>query len=160
MSDSSVVLDVMRMAGAGLVGGLFSALIAAKDHRFKKWWELRVAAYQGVIEALSDLAYAFDTHLQAEIEGRELSDERNSQLGELISAAFTRVRKAADSGAFLFSNKANAALLPLLAERNMNHHTYFESIDGMQFAAKLCLKQLVDISKEDLNLRKHWFIWK
>jgi hypothetical protein len=157
--DVSDALEVMKLAGVGLVSGLFATLMASKDHRFKKWWELRVAAYQVVIEALSDLLYCYDRRYIAHIEGRELSEKFERQLEDQREAAFPRVRKAADSGAFLFSDEANAALATFIAATNEDYQMYQDYLDSMQFEAKKCLTKLVELSKEDLKLHRHFFIW-
>ena len=157
--DFAPLWDVGRMAGAGLVAGLFTAFMGSRDHRYKKWWELRVAAYQSVIDALSDMAYAYEARYQAEIEGRELSEERKTELGALTVQAFTRVRKAADSGAFLFSAEANAALDLVRKEWETHHPTWQEHLDAMQFTSRQCLTRIVALSKSDLKLQRHLFIW-
>jgi uncharacterized Ntn-hydrolase superfamily protein len=157
--DFGPLWDVGRMAGAGLIAGLFAAYMGSRDHRFKKWWELRVAAYQSAIDALSDMAYAYEVRYLAEIEGRELSKERKDELGALTVQAFTRVRKAADAGAFLFSAEANAALDLVRKEWDTDHMTYQEHLDAMQFASRQCLTRIVALSKEDLKLQRHLFIW-
>lgn len=160
MIDTSVLWDLAKMAGAGLTAGLFAAYVSGKDYRFKKWWEMRVAAYQSAIEALSDFAYAYDVRYRALLEGRELSDEREEVLGSLVTEAFHRVRKATDSGAFLFSAEANAALATVVAEWDADHQSYQDHLDSLQFVAKQCLNRLVVISKVDLNLHRNFWIWK
>jgi len=55
MMDS--ILELIKLVGAGLIAGLFSSALANKNHRQRKWWELRVTAYQNAIDALSDLIY-------------------------------------------------------------------------------------------------------
>jgi len=147
------------MAGAGLIAGLFAAFMGSRDHRYKKWWELRVAAYQLAIDALSDMAYAYEVRYQAAIEGRELAEARNTELGTLTVQAFTRVRKAADTGAFLFSSEANAALDLIRQEWETDHPTWQEHLDAMQFTSRLCLTRIVALSKRDLKLQRHLFIW-
>lgn len=157
--DFAPLWDVGKMAGAGLVAGLFAAFLGSRDYRYKKWWELRVTAYQSVIDALSDMAYAYEVRYQAEIEGRELTDERNAELGTLTFQAFTRVRKAADTGAFLFSSEANAALDLIRKEWEMDHPSWQEHLDAMQFTSRQCLTRIVALSKRDLKLQRHFFIW-
>lgn len=49
-----IAWELAKMGGTGLVAGLFTAWVTMRDHRDKKWWELRVTAYQIVIDALSD----------------------------------------------------------------------------------------------------------
>jgi len=60
-------LELIKLASVGFIAGLFSSVIANRDHRQRKWWELRVSAYQNAIEALSDLVYYYDTRLNAEM---------------------------------------------------------------------------------------------
>lgn len=157
--DIAPLWDLGRMAGAGLVAGLFAAYMGSRDHRFKKWWELRVAAYQSAIDALSDMAYAYEVRYLAEIENRELSVQQKAELGTLTVQAFTKVRKAADTGAFLFSPEANAALDLVRKEWDTDHPTWQEHLDAMQFASRQCLTRIVALSKSDLNLQRHLFIW-
>ena len=67
-----LTFELIKLAVVGLIAGLFSSIIANKDHRQRKWWELRVSAYQNAIESLSDLVYYYDVHYSATIEYRQL----------------------------------------------------------------------------------------
>jgi hypothetical protein len=157
MTDT--VLEILKLAGVGLVAGLFSSVIANRDHRQRKWWELRVAAYQNAIEALSDLVYYYDNHFNAEIEYRELSDEFKKKLDGYWEQSFPKVRKFADSGAFLFSEEANAALRELM--KKDDEPSYVDHLDNNLAKARKCLERLVDCSKIDLKLKpsfmERWF---
>lgn len=82
------VLELLKLASVGLIAGLFSSFLANRDYRQRKWWELRVAAYQNAIEALSDLVYYYENHYTAEIESRELSKEVQEQLHKYWEQAF------------------------------------------------------------------------
>ncbi len=147
-------LELLKLAGVGLIAGLFSSFLANQDHRQRKWWELRVSAYQNAIEALSDLVYYYDKHFNAEIEYRELPKEFKAKLDAYWEQAFPKVRKFADSGAFLFSEKANAALQELM--KYEHEPTYMEHLDSNLAKARKCLSQLVECSKIDLKLRSGW----
>lgn len=146
-----LVLELLKLAGVGLVAGMFTSMVANKDHRHRKWWELRVGAYQGAIEALSDIVYYFDRHMSAEIESRELSKESKERIDAFMDAAGPKVRRLADSGAFLFSDRANAALKEFI--KPVKYQSYFEDLDSSLFKAKTCLDELVACSKIDLRLR-------
>lgn len=160
MNWDEIIIELAKIACTGVVAGLFTAWIAVRDHRFKKWWELRVAAYQNLIEALSDVAYVFDTNYEAEINGRELSDEGQAKLTTLLTEGFSKVRKAADMGAFIFSDDVNETLKAFNTERQVQYQSYFEHLDGMLFATKKCLSAVVIQSRKDLSLHKTFFIWK
>jgi len=55
------ILELLKLALVGIVSGVFSYFISNWRHRSEKWWDLRVAAYQEVIGALSDITHYFDT---------------------------------------------------------------------------------------------------
>lgn len=157
MTDT--VLEILKLAGVGLVAGLFSSVLANRDHRQRKWWELRVSAYQNAIEALSDLVYYYDKHFNAEIEYRELPKEFKEKLDAYWEQSFPKVRKFADSGAFLFSEGANAALRNLM--KDDDEQSYVEHLDNNLAKARECLNRLVECSKIDLKLKpslmERWF---
>lgn len=144
-------LEFLKLAGVGVIAGLFSSVIANRDHRQRKWWELRVAAYQNAIEALSDLVYYYDKHFNAEIEYRELPQEFKEKLDTFWEQSFPKIRKYADSGAFLFSEEANAALRELMT--NDDEQSYVEHLDNNLAKAHKCLNRLVECSKVDLKLK-------
>jgi hypothetical protein len=139
------VLELLKLAGVGVVAGLFSSVVANRDHRLRKRWELRVTAYQNAIEALSDLVFYYDKHLNAEIKDRELSAEVKEKLDTFLEQSFPKVRKYADSGAFLFSEEANAALLELMTADEV--WSYVEHLDNNLAKARKCLNRLVECSK-------------
>lgn len=149
MTDA--IAELIKLAGVGLIAGLFSSVLATRDHRQRKWWELRVAAYQNAIEALSDLVYYYDKHYTAETQYRELTQESTDELNVYWKQAFPKVRKYADSGAFLFSAEANAALQDLMVADN--EETYIDHLETNLAKARSCLTRLIDCSKVDLKLK-------
>jgi uncharacterized Ntn-hydrolase superfamily protein len=144
-------LELIKLASVGVISGLFSAFIANKSHRDKKWWELRVSAYQSVIESLSDLIYYFDKKYTAEIENRELNEEFENELSKVWDESFHKVRKATDIGVFLFSSNVNSALQTFMKVRNDEHHSYFEYLNTNLLAAKNCLDSVVKFANIDLK---------
>lgn len=112
-------------------------------------------AYKNAIESLAELVYYYDTHYNAEIESRELPIEFEEKLKANWEQAYPKIRKYADSGAFLFSEEANAALAKLL--RKEHAETFFEHIDNELAKVRECLRQLVECSKTDLKVKRCWF---
>lgn len=149
MIDSA--FELLKLASVGLVAGLFSSVLANRDYRQRKWWEMRVSAYQNAIEALSDLVYYYDKHLNAEIEYRKLPEDFKEKLRSYWEQAFPKVRKYADSGAFLFSEEANTALRELMTDDD--EPSYVEHLDNNLAKARKCLTRLVECSKVDLRLK-------
>lgn len=145
------VAELIKLGSVGLVAGLFSSVLANRDYRQRKWWEMRVSAYQNAIEALSDIVYYYDNHFNAEIRYRELPQEFKEKLDSFWEQSFPKVRKYADSGAFLFSEAANAALKELMTDDD--EQSYVEHLDNNLAKAKKCLNSLVECSKVDLKLK-------
>lgn len=137
-----------------MIAGLFSAAIANRNHRHLKWWELRVKAYQDAIEALSDLIHCYDSSYKAEMEYSKLTPERDQQLNSLFIEAGARIRRLADTGAFLFSDSANEALNEFREKEHAD--MYLEHLEQCYTKAKKCLTLLVLCSKADLELRGSW----
>lgn len=146
------VYELLKMSGVGLIAGVFSAYLANKTHRNQKWWELRVASYQDAIEALSDLVYYFDKNYDAHIENRDHSDELKEKLRKYWNESYHRIRKAADSGSFLFSKEVNIALREFIDTNKERPETYFEYLDNNLFVANKCLKAITKAAKTDLKL--------
>jgi hypothetical protein len=144
--------ELIKLGAVGLIAGLFSSLLANRDHRYRKWWELRVNAYQGAIEALSDIVYYFDRHYNAEIEYRELSEEFKKKISDFWDTSYPKVRRLADSGAFLSSDRANAALKEFM--RDDDEQSYIEHLDNNLAKSRKCLEELVACSTEDLQLKE------
>ena len=149
-------IEILKLGVVGVVSGLFSAYIATRGYRNKKWWELRVTAYQSVIEALSDLTHYYNRKYKAEIEHREISEEYEAELSRFWDNSYHKVRKAADSGVFLFSKEVNNALKEFKDLQNKDHQTYFEYLDSYSAIAEKCLKTLVQCANKDLRVRDRW----
>ena len=152
-----IFLELLKLGAVGVIAGLFSSYLANRDYRSRKWWELRVGAYQSAIDSFSDLIYYYDSHYSATIEYRELSDDYKKKLNEHWESGFHKIRKSADSGAFLFSPEANAALKEFMNIDNAPSNNYVEQLDNQLAGAKQCLKTLVECSKIDLLLKPSLF---
>ncbi len=100
---------------------------------------------------MSDLVYYYDKHFNVEIERREVSKEFKEKLDAYWEQSFPRIRKYADSGAFLFSEEANAALQELM--KRDDEPSYVEHLDNNLAKARKCLNRLVECSKIDLKLK-------
>lgn len=88
---------------------------------------------------------------------REISEEKRRELKLFWDNGYHKVRKAADSGAFLFSPDAETALKTFIKGENEHYDTYFEYVDGRCVDARKCLDALVSCSKTDLRLKNSFF---
>lgn len=158
---NTTIAELIKLAVVGLISGLFSYYLSDRKHRFEKWWEMRVTAYQEAIAALSDLYHYFNSYSDIEMSQRNISDEKKKELKLFWDTGYHKVRKAADAGAFLFSAEAEAALKTFIKGEQDHYDTYFEYVDGRSVDAKKCLAALVSCSKTDLRLKDNiimsWF---
>ncbi len=148
-----IIPEFLKLGTVGLIAGLFSSYLANRDYRSRKWWELRVAAYQSAIESLSDLIYYYDRQYSALIENYQLPDDSRKKLDEYWETGFHKIRKSADSGAFLFSLEANMALSEFMNLSDEKNDTYDEHLNQRLGGAQKCLAKLVEFSKVDLKLK-------
>jgi hypothetical protein len=148
----AAILELLKLAIVGLIAGLFSSILANRDYRRRKWWELRVAAYQNAIEALSDLVHYYKNAFEAEITYlAPQKDAIEERIGKYCDQALPKIRKLADSGAFLFSAEANAALREFMTDERLE--SYAEHLDNNHDKAKKCLRRLIECSIVDLKLK-------
>lgn len=70
--------------------------------------------------------------------------------------SYPEVRRAADSGAFLFSPDVNSALRSFRETNDTQGDCYFEHLDANFAAAERCLNTVVECSKTDLETRWWW----
>ena len=148
-----ILIELIKLGSVGVIAGLFSAYIATRGHRNKRWWELRVISYQSVIEALSDLVYYYEKKYKAEIEQYELSDVEKKELNKSWNESYHKVRNASDTGVFFFSKKVNEALKEFIELKNHEHFAYFEYLDSHLAVADKCLKTVVSIANRDLRVK-------
>ena len=150
-----VLLELIKLASVGIIAGLFASFMANRDFRHKKWWELRVAAYQNAIEALSDIVHYYDTHWKT-WDSNTLTDEQKQLLNVMISEARPKIRKLSDTGSFLFSDEANTALRTFIDFKVGEIYDPDDYYGPLQIEASKCLKELVLLSKKDLRVRNVW----
>ena len=115
-----------------------------------------MSAYQELIEALSDIVYYYDRHYAANAERRGFSETQQKALDQFWANSFPKVRKAADSGAFLFSDSVNSSLEQFIDCNTRRHNSYDEYLDENWYQAQKCLEEVVLSSKVDLKVKGPW----
>ena len=151
------IIELFKLAIVGIIASFFTSFVTNRDHREKKWWELKVKAYKETIEALSDVFHYFDSYYKAEMVRQNLSDAKMRELYEIWNNGFAKIRKAADSGAFLFSSEVELALRNFVEAMNKDHDTRFEELDDGYAEVRKCLSTIVACSKKDLQLKTSSF---
>ena len=152
-----MILELVKMAGVGIISSFFTYLLASRGFRHRKWWELKVAAYKDTIEALSDLLHYYDRHFEAEARQQDVTHAIAEQLKDIWMDCSKRIKRSAYSGAFLFSNEAEVALKEFVKAIDRHPDQYKTSIeyyDAGYGTARKCLNSLVNCSKNDLKLKE------
>ncbi len=150
------IIELGKLAFVGLISGVFSSLIAYRAHRQKKWWELRVSAYRELINALSDLANYYSSYIADEVDGHKMSDGYKNMINNQWDKSYLKVRRTADSGAFLFSQRVNDALLKFMEVTENYQECYISHWEDNLSEVRHCLKTVVDASKKDLVAKLWW----
>ncbi len=152
-----IIVELVKLAAVGILAGAFASYLNNRDHRQKKWWELRVEAYKNAIEALSDLLHFFNSQYNAEIEKKDLSPEQVLELTKQRQEGYKKIRLAADTGAFLFSQEAANILKDYISEMETQYLTKLDYADAGWASTKNCLKAIVECSKKDLHLKNAFY---
>jgi len=161
------LLELAKLGLVAVLAGLFSSFITNRDHRKKKWWELRITAYQGLIEALSDRYYYFENY-GSEMRKPDIDVAREKELRKFHKDSFQKIRIAADTGAFLYSESVNKSLKELMKltndsnalieseDNDTNVYDFFEYMDENRSFTAACLASVVSSSKLDLQIGRSW----
>ena len=150
-------IELLKLGSVGIVAGYFSAYLSNKSHRDNRYWELRVKAYQSLIEALSDMKHYYDEEFNNSLLPRK--DEKGIELEKINSENSHKVRKAYDNGVFLFSGTVNKALSEFfkITKSKEIPKTYSNFLEKHLEATEKCLKAVVQSAKKDLKVRSLWF---
>ncbi|MCK4843235.1 MAG: hypothetical protein KAT04_15345 [Methylococcales bacterium] len=148
--------ELSKLVSVGLISGLISSFLAYRSHRQKKWWELKVSSYQELIEALSDLSQYYSSHYQENLMKNDLSDDYKETLSNMWDEGHRNVRRAADKGAFIFSDEVEMALKKYIKCDDVRQDDYYDHIELHEKEVKTCLSSIVTASRVDLEIKWWW----
>jgi hypothetical protein len=77
---TAVVTSPVTAIPVAIVTLLLSVWLALRRFRAKRLWERKADAYAEILEVLHNSKALFDEHTDATIAGREVSDERQTEL--------------------------------------------------------------------------------
>jgi len=137
------------------VSSWITVQLSLKRFRSERWWERKVLAYEKIIGALHDSKAFADKHLEAEYNGRKISEEKDKELRARSKVAHEEIEKAIDIGSFLLSDEALSKLKQYQKdmEKASDTQMWFEYLEGDLAATSNCLKDLIQIAKKDLRAK-------
>ena len=139
----------------GLISAFFAAKFAISKHRREKIWERRVDAYTDLIEALHNVKRVRESMYEAELGGREMSDEFQNELWDRSKAARREIERVADHARFLVTPGIGEALSEF--EKNMRNalnqqDMWVEVLEAEYNAANSCLEKVKSIASKELKI--------
>jgi len=141
---------------AAVVGGWFSARFAL--HRFYKEraWERKTQTYTAIFEAIHDMDNWFDTHWNAEIEGREVPEEKRKELTTEYLKALATLRRRLAAETWLIPAECAEPLNVMMKELKKEHKSWFDDLDAGGAAVSRAAVNLRELVRRDLGLDASW----
>lgn len=152
-------MDVFLTILTGVaIAGLSSWItvhLSLKRFRTEKWWEMRADAYSRLLGTIHDAKAFAEEHLEADIQGLEISKEEDKELREKSQKAEAEIYRAMDVGAFYLSVEA---INRLKAYKNHPRddnvdHSWGAYLVSEHVATDSCLKDMIKIARKDLSIR-------
>ena len=148
-----------------LVPGVIIAVVTAfltvrlslRQFYSQRWWERKAEAYSTIVESIYHAKNYVARLLEAEEEGREVSNDRRKQLEEYSMKAYEELNKAASIGAFIISDEAATHLSKLLKElrtdADYNELSWREVLDSEVSILNRSLVKMRECAKKDLQIK-------
>lgn len=147
---------------SGIIIAFFSSWITVilSFNRFQKekWWERKLEAYTKIIESLHNLKAYMDNEKKYAlgVEKDSVSKEETERWISRYKTSEEEVLKFKDIGALIISEGAIALLNKYHNDVMfaLKEESYYNYTNAVWFAADSCLKQLIQLAKEDLKHKK------
>jgi len=154
--ENAITLAAAVLAFLASIVATAVSLYTTRFTRFAKerWWERKAEAYTRITEAIAGLVYYVQEHYNAELERRELSEERRREISEYWRKGYIQVKQAAATAPFLISADAKAALSTFWKEHDAAglEQEWVAILEADYDAAHKCLDAFVLAAKADLEL--------
>ena len=152
----------LSWVGTILTGNVIAAVsawitvrLSLRRFQTERTWERKVESYQGVIELLHESGVFFDAVFEADIRGKDLSDEKKDHLSKRSSEAREHLEKKILVLSLFLSKEARNCLRKCLKELESARNTtdWVQFIDGSNSAIYDCINEFSDIAKRDLRIK-------
>ena len=147
--------NILTPLASAAFGAVIASYLALWRFRAQKWWEKKAEAYERVIDALHHMKQYADTHLQADMRGRELSEEQEQDLLEVSRRSRAEVERAIDVGSLLLCDKAveRLRLYKQDSRDRKDVQSWLDAVLADLEATTTCLDDFLRIAKQDLKRR-------
>lgn len=152
---TEILASLASTALVALLSAWAGVWFSLKRYRNEKWWEKKAEAYERIINALHQTKKFNEKHMEASIEGREISDELDTKLRHEAAKGHEEILRSIDLGAFLLPDPSVARLRQFAAEVNnisSEAEAWEEYLDRDWSATNSCLNDLIVLAKKDLKI--------
>ena len=157
--DETHVYTTLANLGVGIVIALITAYVtvrlATQRFRTEQWWTRKADAYKVLLDALHRVKSCDTKYLTELMQGRPFDEQSRSEILKVFREADLEVRKAIDTGSFIFCPEAMEVLRDLSEglKQADRAETFDEHLEMELHAVEECLRVLPDIAKKDLNVK-------
>ena len=136
----------------------FTVRFSLKRFRSDRWWERKLDAYTALIESLHKMKNYFDEIMQAQEEGRELSEGTENELRQKWRESAQEIDKAIDVGSFIIAEEVVQRLREFQAARRSaaNEPEFYRYLDSAWLATKDCLEEVLSMAQSDLEVTERF----
>lgn len=147
-------LNVVGSVAVAVLSAFVTVQLSIRRFRSERRWERKATAYESIFETLHKGKAFNEAHLKAAERDLEVSEEEDKALREVAKAAAKEVYKAIDIGGYILSKKAIDRLMRYKKEEEAAGETQMwqEYLVADLAATTSCLKDLIQIAKEDLKI--------
>lgn len=150
----NVLANIFSDFVIAILAAVLTYLFAIKKFKSEKWWDLKVIAYQRIIEALHKSKEYSSQYSDVALGIRELSPEKENYLKEGTLHATQEIAKAIDVGTFIISEESVVILEQYKKKIDglgVATNSWFEYLDESYGLTKDCLRDVKLLAKQDLE---------
>jgi hypothetical protein len=141
---------------ASFAGAWLAARLALNSFYKERVWERKAAAYTAIFETLHDMQLWYETQIQNEKFGRELSTEQHEALSQSNRVARGSLRKRLDAEMWLIPQSVRGRLLALLLELEERKDHWFDYLSKGHEAIESAKSDITTLVRADLRLDASW----
>lgn len=138
-----------------ILGSYLAAKWSLKKFYSEKWWDRKDHAYTEIIGALYDVIQYCEIQKENYGQGTGYSKEKQAELAANYTAAYWKIKRATDIGAFVISERAQEILKELSDRPRLEweENPPWDIYEADYEAHQKALSQIVKIAKSDLGAK-------
>jgi hypothetical protein len=132
---------------------LLAAWLAFSKFKKERIWQAKFECYSQTIRSLQNMLEPLGKWIDAEVEYRKISEERQSELYKDYTTAKRLFVDSLSMSYVILPDRVNSILQDLQYDIDKKYETYIESIDKPYGMIRNAINEISNIAKEDLGYR-------